>query len=186
MNPAVGHAREPFWAAVLALVAVATALVSQHRFDMQPCPWCVLQRLIFVAGAAVGLVEAAVCRLATQPTGWGRLSLSGLRLALATSGVAAALWQHGVASAQASCNLTLADRLLALTRLDGWLPDVFQPRASCLEAKAWLLGVPYEFWSAALFVVLAGLALHSLRGRVLGGVSLTPPASPSPPPGQAG
>jgi len=39
----------------VALVAVAAALVSQHALDMQPCPWCVLQRLIFVAIALVAL-----------------------------------------------------------------------------------------------------------------------------------
>ena len=33
---------------LISIAAVCTALVSQHVFDMQPCPWCVLQRLIFV------------------------------------------------------------------------------------------------------------------------------------------
>ena len=36
-------------AAAAALAAVAAALVTQHVFDMQPCPWCVLQRVIFLA-----------------------------------------------------------------------------------------------------------------------------------------
>ena len=39
-----------------ALAAVVVALVTQHVFDMQPCPWCVLQRLIFVLIALVALV----------------------------------------------------------------------------------------------------------------------------------
>jgi disulfide bond formation protein DsbB len=43
---------------------VGGALVSQHVFDMQPCPWCVLQRLIFVAIALVCLVGAAIPVLA--------------------------------------------------------------------------------------------------------------------------
>ena len=29
--------------ALLALGAVAIAVVAQYAFDMQPCPWCVLQ-----------------------------------------------------------------------------------------------------------------------------------------------
>ena len=37
---------------VVPLGAVALALVTQHVFGMQPCPWCVLQRLIFVAISA--------------------------------------------------------------------------------------------------------------------------------------
>lgn len=150
--------REAALSAFLALAAVAAALVSQHRFDMQPCPWCVLQRLIFVLGAGVALSELALGAAAVGV----RLGLSFTRLLLAASGLAAAMWQHFVASASASCNLTWADRFMAWTHLDGWLPDIFQPRASCLDAKAWILGVPYELWSAALFVVLGGLALQSL------------------------
>ena len=34
--------------AAVCFAAVAAALVSQYAFDMQPCPWCILQRLIFV------------------------------------------------------------------------------------------------------------------------------------------
>lgn len=159
------HRREALLSAVLALMALAAALASQHIWDMQPCPWCVLQRLIFAVGAAVALVEAAglTGTQARAATGW-RMT-AGLRALLASMGLAAALWQHFVASSSASCALTLADRVLAATRLDGLLPDIFQPRASCLEAKVSLLGVPYEWWSAGLFVILAGLALRSASGR---------------------
>lgn len=169
------HVVEPLLSAVLALTALGAALVSQHRFDMQPCPWCVLQRLLFAMGAALALLEAATLIHAGRravgggldsgdPDGhrplWAPLS-AGLRGLIAACGVAAALWQHWVAAASASCNLTLADRVLAVTRLDGLLPDMFQPRASCLEAKAYLLAVPYEFWSAALFILLAAVAGRS-------------------------
>lgn len=154
---------EPLMAVGLSLGAVGAALVSQHHFDMQPCPWCVLQRLIFVLIAEVAILEALARLIAP---GWRGVQRIGpaVRVTLALCGVAAALWQHFVAAAQASCNLTLADRILALTGLDGLLPDVFQPRASCLEAKVSLLGVPYEFWSGALFVGLVGLALWKMRG----------------------
>lgn len=160
-------AAEPLLSALLALGAVAAALVSQYAFDMQPCPWCVLQRLIFVGIAAVALCEAALLwgrKPPTTPSVAGG-PLAALRTALALVGLAAALWQHFVAAASASCNLTWADRILAATQLDALLPDIFQPRASCLEAKAWLLGVPYEFWSAALFVALAALAARSATAQ---------------------
>jgi disulfide bond formation protein DsbB len=39
-----------------ALLALAVALVSQYVFDMQPCPWCVLQRLLFLAIAGVAAI----------------------------------------------------------------------------------------------------------------------------------
>ncbi len=163
MSPASARTLEPLGAAILAASAVAVALISQHRYDLQPCPWCVLQRLVFGLGAAVALLEAACVGLqALPPSGMALRAMAGLRLALAASGVGAALWQHFVASATASCNLTLADRLMAFTGLDGWLPDIFQARASCLDAKAQLLGLPYEGWSAALFLLLAVLAGRSV------------------------
>lgn len=169
MSPSPRRMAEPLLAALLALGAVGLALVSQHVYGLQPCPWCVLQRLVFVLGAAVALLEASAL-LALHRGRWsggsglqaGCQASAGLRLVLALGGVAAAGWQHFVAAAQASCNFTLADQILAMTRLDGLLPDIFQPRASCLDAKAWLLGMPYEFWSAALFTGLAVAALASV------------------------
>jgi disulfide bond formation protein DsbB len=143
-------------AALLAVAAVAVALVTQHGFDMRPCPWCVLQRVEFVAIAlAAGL--AFVWR------GHAGLRLSAaLVIGLANLGVLSALWQHFVASASASCNLTLADRIVGALQLDGLLPDVFAATASCADAKVSLLGVPYEFWSLALFVVLEALAVWAV------------------------
>ena len=137
----------------LSLIGLAAALVSQHRFDMQPCAWCALQRLLLaLAGlsAAVGLVAA--------PVAAGALSTVG-----SIGGLAAALWQHFVAAQTVSCNLSLADRVLAWTQLDALVPDVFQPRASCADAKVDLLGIPYELWSAGLFALLMGLTVAAVK-----------------------
>ena len=40
--------RQLMLVAVLAYGAVAAAVVSQFHFNMQPCPWCTLQRFIFL------------------------------------------------------------------------------------------------------------------------------------------
>jgi disulfide bond formation protein DsbB len=140
--------------ALLCVAAVVVALVSQHVFGMDPCPWCVLQRLIFLAIAAacvVGLLWRASA---------GRVLAGLVALLLALGGVASALWQHFVASKSQSCNLTLADRIVGGLRLDSLLPDVFSPRASCADAMVNLLGVPYDLWSLALFVVVGVVALR--------------------------
>ena len=156
----VGATRLLIGVALACLGAVAAALVSQHVFDMQPCPWCVLQRVIFLAIAlACGL--GLLWRNAT-----GRLVSAGLALLLALAGVAVALWQHFQAAASASCNLTLADRIVSgFLQLDSLLPDVFSPRASCADAAVNLLGVPYDFWSLALFVLIGAAMLTVLRRR---------------------
>ena len=140
--------------ALLALAAVVTALVSQHAYGIQPCPWCVLQRLIFVLVALCALLGLA----------WRRIG-AGLALAFAVGGVAAALWQHFVAAGSAACNLTLADRLVAATGLDRVLPQVFAAYASCAEARVNLLGVPYEFYSLVLFALLCTALAAALSKR---------------------
>ena len=42
-------------AAGICVAAVGAALITQHVYDMQPCPWCILQRLIFIVIALVAL-----------------------------------------------------------------------------------------------------------------------------------
>ena len=146
--------------AVVSLAAVAAALLSQHLFGMQPCPWCVLQRLILLVISFLAFI------------GWVWRSRAGrgfaaiLLLGLSLCGVAAALWQHFKAAASASCNLTLADRIVSALHLDSALPDVFEARASCADAAVKLLGVPYDFWSLALFSAIAVISLSMMmRGR---------------------
>ena len=142
----------------VSLAAVGAALVSQHVFDMQPCPWCVLQRLVFVAIAVV-----AVAGLAAGSAGARRAAAA--TLLLAGAGIAAVLWQHFVAAASASCNLTLADRIMNATGLPALLPDVFEARASCADAAVDLFGLPYEFWSLGLFAAIAAATVALLVRR---------------------
>jgi disulfide bond formation protein DsbB len=145
------------FADAFAFAAVAAALVSQHAFAMEPCPWCVLQRLIYVA---VGIV-ASVGIVARSRA--ARTSVATLGIALAAAGVAAALWQQLVAAKSTSCNLTLADRIVGATQLDRLVPDVFEARASCADAAVNLLGMPYAIWSALAFVALALLLAGAAR-----------------------
>ncbi len=148
--------------AALSFGAVGAALVTQHAYDMQPCPWCVLQRLVFVAIGIVALLGVA------WRSALGQRVLPFVLLLLSGSGIAAALWQHFVAAASASCNLTLADRIVAGLGLDALLPAVFQATASCADAAVDLVGVPYEFWSLVLFIAIETAALWLLvRGRHL-------------------
>lgn len=136
--------------ALVGVGAMAAAWVSQHMFGMQPCPWCVLQRAIFGALALI-----AVLGLPLMKWRWVGLALDFSGLALALSGVAAACWQHFKAAAQASCNLTLADKIISAFHLDTLWPGMFSATASCADAAVDLLGLPYEYWSLGLFALTA-------------------------------
>jgi disulfide bond formation protein DsbB len=146
--------------AVLCVAAVGIALVSQHVFDMQPCPWCILQRLIYLAIAALCLIGAAVS------AGLVRRSIGGLTLLLALSGGASALYQELVASKSQSCNLTFADKVISALGLDGAFPPLLQVTANCSDAAVSVLGVSYAYWSLALFAAMAAASMRVvLRAR---------------------
>lgn len=138
--------------AVLSVAAVGAALVSQHVYGMEPCPWCILQRVIFLAIALVCVIGFVSTRIA-----------GGLALLLSLCGIGAALWQHFKAASSTSCALTVADQIVIAMKLDSLWPDVFLARASCADAAVKLLGVSYDFWSLGLFVLLGLGATIALR-----------------------
>lgn len=144
-------------ALLLPLAAVGAALVSQHVYDMQPCPLCVLQRVVFVA-----LSLAALPALLTRNR-WAHLLGAGLSVVLAACGAAAALWQHFVAASTTSCKLSLADRIVSGLGLDSLWPQVFAAYATCADAAVKLVGLPYEAYSLVLFVALGCLAVVAAR-----------------------
>ena len=136
--------------AVFALAAVGIALVLQHVFDMRPCAWCTLQRLVYLVVAAFALLGWALGARVGVVRGFALLA------ALASfAGLAAALQQQFVAAKTASCAFTFADRMLMQLRLDEMAPWLFFADASCSEANVPLLGVPFAVWSATAFVLLA-------------------------------
>jgi disulfide bond formation protein DsbB len=146
--------------AALCVAAVGLALVSQHVFDMQPCPWCILQRIIYLAIALLCLIGAAAS------AGLVRRGIGVLTLLLALSGGASALYQDLVASKSASCNLTFADKVISALGLDGALPPLLQVTANCSDAAVSVLAVPYAYWSLTLFIVMAAASLSVvMRGR---------------------
>lgn len=156
-----------FWVmAAMCVAPVGLALVSQHVWGHEPCPWCILQRVVFVAIALVAVAAAFM-----RSKGLQRAALVVI-IGLAMAGCAAALWQHFVAASSQSCNLTLADKIIHGLQLDTVLPEVFEPRASCADAIFHFLGVPYEVWSLMLYGLLAVGAVVAMR-KTFGPSTLT-------------
>lgn len=141
--------------ALLCLAAVAIALVSQHVFGMQPCAWCVLQRFIFLAIAAVCLLGLALGR---RSIALARISAL-LAAILAAGGMAAAWYQYTVAANMFSCDMTFADRFMVGSGLDAGMPWLFGIFASCMDARVDLLGLEYALWGLGLFAVIGVLAI---------------------------
>lgn len=140
--------------ALLCVGAVAVALVSQHVFDMLPCAWCVLQRLIFLMIAAVCWLAVLAGRYAGWPQRLGAVAAAGLGCA----GALAAWYQYTVAANMFSCNMTFADRYMVSSGLDAGLPWLFGIFATCMDARVSLLGIEYALWSMGLFILVTVLA----------------------------
>lgn len=155
-------ARQRFAAMALACgLALALALAAQYVFEMRPCPWCILQRLIFIVIGGVCLLGALI---GARPA---RLAIAGATFMLALLGAAAALWQHNVAAKSSSCNLTLADKVLNALGVEALVPALFQVTANCADSAVRVLGVAFEHWSLALYLLLAFGAVSAflkLRG----------------------
>jgi len=143
--------------AIASFAALAIALIAQHQFGVKPCPWCVMQRGIFILIGAIALLGLVLRGLPRK----GALLLVAV---LAACGFVAAMWQNQVASQSLSCALTLADRINTALGLEDSLPYVFMVTGNCAEAAAYrLLGLPYEVWSGGLYLLMAGVAFIAIR-----------------------
>ncbi len=149
--------------ALVSIAALAAALVAQYQFDIKPCPWCVMQRGIFLLIAVVSGLGWLLRRFTAAQV--ISLLLVG---ALGVAGLLAAGYQHEVAAKLASCDMTFADRVLTALDLEARWPFMFMVTASCSEASAYtLLGQPYEIWSGLLFTLIAMVNLMTLKRRRL-------------------
>lgn len=135
---------------LLCLMAVGIALISQYAFDMRPCAWCVLQRLIFLVIALVCGLSALMQSRCPAATTVG----AALGALLGMGGILAAWYQYSVASNMFSCDLTFADRFISVSGLDTSLPWIFGIYATCMDARVKLLGLEYALWALGLFALI--------------------------------
>jgi disulfide bond formation protein DsbB len=131
-----------------ALAAVFIALISQHVFDMQPCAWCVFQRLLFLCIALFAGITWFSVSFKVKTTFNILIFLTGL------GGIASTIYQLNVASKQFSCAQTFADIFMTRSGLESALPNLFGIYATCADARVNLLGLEYAVWALLLFALL--------------------------------
>ncbi|HEX7748005.1 MAG TPA: disulfide bond formation protein B [Bordetella sp.] len=144
--------------ALFSFGALAAALVSQYVFFMQPCAWCVLQRLIYLVIGVLALVGLIGGRPLARLT-----ALSAAVLSIC--GLIAAWYQYSVAAHLETCAQTFADRFISGLGLDASVPKLFGIYAMCKDAMVKVLGVEYVVWSMALFTLILLVALAALFKR---------------------
>ena len=135
--------------ALICILTVGFALFSQHVLDMRPCAWCVFQRLIFLAIATVCLLGNLVSANIVKRF------IAFIVFVLGIGGMLSAWYQYDVAAQMFSCDMTLADRVIAKhLALDSAIPWLFGIYATCMDAAVDLFGIEYALWALALFALI--------------------------------
>jgi disulfide bond formation protein DsbB len=131
------------------------ALYLQHVKGLDPCPWCVVQRLGFMLVGLIALVGAL-----HRPGMAGTVGYSLAGFAAAAAGAAAGayhVWLQSDPERAAKCVGSPVERILDALQVGRIAPPLLQYDGPC-TLKPWsLLGLSIPEWSLAWFVLLAAV-----------------------------
>ncbi len=137
---------------------IGFALYLQHYQYQDPCPLCLLQRLVYIALMGVFLVAAI-----HGPGRVGAMIYGGLLLIVAGIGTAIAarhVWlQHLPPELVPECGPGLEFTLRKYPLFQA-LEKVFAGTGQCAEAGWSFLGLTIAGWSLVWFVLLGGFAAY--------------------------
>ena len=132
---------------------LAFALYLQHWKGLDPCPWCVVQRLGFMLVGLIALVGAI-----HGPARPGTAVYSILGLVAAAAGAAAGAYHVYLQSdpvRAAKCIGSPVELILDRLQIGKLAPSLLQYDGPC-TLKPWsVLGLSIPEWSTAWFVILA-------------------------------
>ncbi len=134
---------------------IAYALYAQYVQGLDPCPLCILQRVVFIWLGMVFLIAGA-----HAPRGWGRWVYVSLLIAAALIGAAISLrhlWIQSLPPGQVpSCGAPLGYMLETRAGnggLLGVLEKVLSGSGECARVQD-VLGLPMPAWALIWFVLL--------------------------------
>ena len=142
------------------LLILAGAYGLEWIAGMEPCPLCMVQRLVFVGMALVFLVA-----FLHGSASWGRFVYAGLSTLIAASGVAVAarhLWLQSLPPEEVpACGPGLDYMVDAFGFLET-VPMVLAGSGECAEIHP-VLGLTLPGWTLGAYVLLALWALWTAR-----------------------
>jgi protein dithiol:quinone oxidoreductase len=141
----------------LACVAIlGFGLYLQHVDHLDPCPWCVVQRLLFIAVGLISLVAAL-----HRPGPLMATFYAMLGAATALGGAVAAgyhIYLQADESRANACAGSAVERFLDQTDIGSWIPPLLQYDGPCTLAPWSFIGLSIPEWSLICFIAL-GVAL---------------------------
>jgi disulfide bond formation protein DsbB len=129
------------------------ALYLQHAKGLDPCPWCIVQRLGFVGVGLIALVAAL-----HRPGPGMTVLYSVLGAATAVAGAVAAgyhVYLQLDPKRLASCVGGTVERILDQTDIGSWVPPLLQYGGPCKIDPWSFLWLSIPEWSLVMFIALA-------------------------------
>ncbi|NII11634.1 disulfide bond formation protein B [Oleiagrimonas sp. C23AA] len=140
---------------VICAALIAFALYAQYQLGMDPCPLCILQRVVFIGLGLLFLVAGA-----HGPRAWGRWVWAGLIALVAAIGVGISwrhLWIQSLPPDQVpSCGAPLGYMLETRGANGGFvgvLVKVLSGSGECAKVQP-ILGLSMPWWALIWFVIL--------------------------------
>ena len=143
--------------AFICFALIGVALYLQHVSNLLPCPYCVIQRYLFLA---VGL-SCLIGAFGNKPRLGAGLGLLGAVAGLGVVGKH--LWV--LAHPGLSCGIDPLETALNKIPTATALPWLFRADGLCEDARDTLLGLSIPQWSALWFVLLTGALAYLLLRR---------------------
>jgi len=146
------------------IAVLGIALYLQYAKNLDPCAWCVVQRVLFVL---IGLI--ALIAVLHRPQGIGVTAYGTVIGLVSMTGIAAATYHIYLQSdplRAGKCAGSFVERLLDQSALGKIVPPLFQYDGPC-TLKPWaMLGLSIPEWSLIAFVlVLIAVGAGAFLGR---------------------
>ena len=149
---------------LVCLVLLGFAEYLQFGRNLDPCPWCIAQRLVYIAIALVCLVAAL-----HRPGPGGTIFYAVLGALLAAAGTTAAGWHIYIQNdpkRAASCIGGWMEQALDALKVGKAIPPLLQYDGACTPQPWNFFGLSIPELSAIWFVILlAGFIYMAVRAR---------------------
>lgn len=134
------------------IVILAIALYLQHYEHLDPCPWCIVQRLVYIAIGLLALIAALA-----RPSGIGVGLYSVLIGIVAVGGGGAATYQILLQTdpeRAKACTGSVVEKLLDASHMGSMVPPLLQYDGPCTLKPWFLLGLSIPEWSLIGFALI--------------------------------
>lgn len=148
---------------VVSVALMAAALTMQHVLNLEPCPLCIIQRVLVIALALVALAAAL-----QNPSMAGRRAYGVLVTVLGVLGIIVAgrhVWLQNLPADQVpECGPGLGYLLDAFPLMEA-LDIVFRGSGECADVQWVFLGLSIPGWTLVVFTgfTLFGIVLLATR-----------------------